>query len=660
MANIRPRRFILQSPPKSISSILRSTQPSATNSLAITMESSRHLQTAAGDETGNSIPLNTLANAPKTSLFTEFLPPDNLLPSPEISKNAPEELLRRARILQEGLFSYVAPEPREEYKFLMHSPSALHDLGLHPDEAQNEHFQSIMSGQTHLEKPYPYAQAYAGFQFGTWAGQLGDGRVINLFDIKNPQSGKRYEIQIKGGGLTPFSRFADGKAVLRSSIREFLGSEAAHALGIPTSRALAITALPKTVARRERLETCAVVTRMAESWVRFGTFDLVRRQNRGKDVRLLADYVIDKVYGGEDQLVEPHEPLVGKREEGQTEEEFAAKEKENEATSQSRYVRLYREIVRRNAYLLGRCQVYGLLNGVLNTDNTSVLGLSIDYGPFAFMDTFDPSYTPNHDDGHLRYSYRSMPETMWWNLVKLGEDLGLLLGAGSHVDDPKFQDEEGYLNEEYAESVQEQAIAVLRLAEEEYKRVYQATLDDGFRKRLGLVTQKDTDHRDLIKPLLDIFSDGSLDLNQTFRGLGDIALFAEEKLDDGALTNEVKDFYPTKASSMAMSMADDNRRLLVKWLHTYHARLQEEGNTDDAARKARMDAVNPKFVLKNWILQEVIERVERDRDYKILEDVLHMSLNPFQEEWGRNIVDEMRFTGEVPASFRDAVCSCSS
>lgn len=586
--------------------------------------------------------LTTLENIRRQSLFTENLPPDNLLPSPEVSKNAPVQVLRRSRVLQDGLFSWVAPEKREEYQFMAASPAAVQDLGLSSDEPEKESFQKIVSGEEYSEKFYPWAQAYAGFQFGTWAGQLGDGRVINLFDAVNPDTGKRYEVQIKGGGLTPFSRFADGKAVLRSSIREFLGSEAVNALGIPTSRALALTNLPKTTARRERTETCAIVTRMAESWIRLGTFDLARRQNRGKNVRVLADFVIDKVYGGEDKLVAPKSLPKDA-----TEEDLAVQN--------SKYTRLYREVVRRNAEMLAQCQTYGFLNGVLNTDNTSILGLSIDYGPFAFMDSYDTSYTPNHDDGHLRYSYRNIVQSMWWNLVRFGEDIGIYLGAGLHLDKPDLFDEEGYLNADYAESIQSLATKVIEETEYEYKEIYQAKLKAGFQKRFGFKELRDDDNYKVFEPFLRVLENYGLDFNQSFRRLGALELFNKELGVD-----DITFFYPEKKNQMIFTSLEDSQKEFLAWLQVYKERLADEGSTNDAERKQRMDQVNPKFVLKNWILQEVIDRVQNDNDIDILNYVLMMALQPFKESWGSNVVDEMRFTGEVPSSFRDAVCSCSS
>lgn len=632
----------------------------------------------------NSRQLSTLDNLTKSSSFTECLPPDSLLPSPEISKTAPETLIRKDRILVDGLFSWLAPERRDTYKYLTSSPAAVCDLGLLPTEPQTQKFQDIVSGKEYYEKPYPYAQAYAGFQFGVWAGQLGDGRVVNLFEATNPETNHRYEVQLKGAGLTPYSRFADGKAVFRSSIREFLGSEAVNALGIPTSRALAITSLPDTEARRERFETCAVVARMAETWVRLGTFNYARRQNKGKHVKKLADYVIEKVYGGVDNLVAAHLPeQETKALEEITEDSSSDKQQPSqqqlEAIRNSPYVRFYREVVKRNAYLMGRCQLYGFLNGVLNTDNTSIYGLSIDYGPFAFMDTFDQSYTPNHDDQQLMYSYKYVPAAMWWNLLKLGEDLGIYLGAGENLEKPDFFGDDGYLNLKYSEEVQKNAVMVIQIAQDEYKKIYKSTLDNGFQKRFGLNTLESSDDDDIFRPFLEILQEAGLDFNQSFRKLGDLTLFSEghgktnDLLDENTLISDLNEFYPAKKGTFVTVDKDDSIKKFVEWVKIYRQRLIKENNTDDELRRKQMNSVNPKFVLKNWILQEVIDRLEvaqglkqgnnehEDGDgIKLLDDVLHMALNPFEESWGRNVVDEMRFTGEVPANIRDSVCSCSS
>lgn len=318
----------------------------------------------------------TLSAVKATNVFTSSLPPDPDIPTPEAA-NQNEKLTRTPRQVRGALFTYVKPRATTKPELLSTSKSCFETLGISPEEATTDGFLELVSGSSSFPGIHPWAQCYGGYQFGQWAGQLGDGRAISLAEIQG-EGKDRFELQLKGSGMTPYSRFADGNAVLRSSIREYLVSEYLHALGIPTTRALALTLLPGQNALRERLEPCAIVARAAQSWIRIGTFDLLRRRGDRKTMKQLADYCINHVFGGEDHLC-------------------AHDEMSNRSTG-NRYERLYREIVFRNASLVGKMQAYGFMNGVLNTDNTSIYGLSMDYGPFAFMDIFDSSYTPNHDE----------------------------------------------------------------------------------------------------------------------------------------------------------------------------------------------------------------------------------------------------------------------
>jgi uncharacterized protein YdiU (UPF0061 family) len=261
-----------------------------------------------------------------------------------------------------AFYTYVCPEPIEQPpELLATSKAAFKTLGINPAEASRPEFVRLVAGNGGFEdKIYPWAQCYGGWQFGQWAGQLGDGRAISLFEATNPETKERYELQLKGAGKTPYSRFADGRAVLRSSIREFIVSEYLHSIGIPTTRALSLTLLPGVEVSRERVEPCAVVSRFAQSWIRIGTFDLPRARGEREMLRQLCDYVRDEVL-----KLAPHVAEAGKP---------------------NRYEVMYREVVTRNAKTVAYWQVYGFMNGVLNTDNTSILGLSLDFGPFGFMD----------------------------------------------------------------------------------------------------------------------------------------------------------------------------------------------------------------------------------------------------------------------------------
>lgn len=321
--------------------------------------------------------MSTLANMKKSCVFTTNLPPDPAVPTPEAADEN-IKLTQTPRQVRNALFTYVKPQKNTNYEVLATSPACFDTLGLDRTEADSQAFKDLVSGNGTLEGIHPWAQCYGGYQFGQWASQLGDGRAISLGEIRSEgDKQERFELQLKGAGKTPYSRFADGNAVLRSSIREFLVSEHLHALGIPTTRALALTLLPERKALRERIEPCAIVTRAAQTWIRIGTFDLLRRRGDRSTMKKLADYCIEHVFGGLTAMEQslPESKRVG-----------------------NRYEKLYRTIVRRNASLVGKMQAYGFMNGVLNTDNTSIFGLSMDYGPFAFMDTFDSAYTPNHDE----------------------------------------------------------------------------------------------------------------------------------------------------------------------------------------------------------------------------------------------------------------------
>lgn len=561
-----------------------------------------HLDTAsngAPETNGTSKPAgsHTLQSLPKSNTFTSKLPTDPAFPTPSASHAASRDHLG-PRLVKEALYTYVRPEPTEDPELLCVSPRALQDIGLTESEAQTEEFKQVFSGSKILtwdEKEnaegggiYPWAQCYGGYQFGQWAGQLGDGRAISLFESTNPDTQTRYELQLKGAGRTPFSRFADGKAVLRSSIREFVVSEYLNAIGIPTTRALALTLCKGSKVRRERTEPGAIVARFAQSWIRFGTFDLPRMRGDRKLIRELSDYTAENVYGGWDKLVsklpagdakETHASVSTGIPRDTT--EGAGAEEEN------RYTRLYRSIVRKNALTVAKWQAYGFMNGVLNTDNTSILGLSIDFGPFAFLDSFDPTYTPNHDDHMLRYAYRNQPTIIWWNLVRLGESLGELIGAGASVDTPSFI-ETGVKEEDTDELVQ-RAETIIERAGEEYKAVFLAEYKRLMTARLGLTTQKQEDFDSLFSELLDCLQEFELDFHHAFRRLSGFHL--AELGTEEARKDVAGRFF---RANEAPRQEDASRERLGKWLGKWAERVREDwGEGKDGERQAAMRAVNP-------------------------------------------------------------------
>ncbi|KIH94962.1 hypothetical protein SPBR_03628 [Sporothrix brasiliensis 5110] len=747
---------------------------------------------------------HTLASLPKTWRFTESLPTDLQFPTPLSSHRAVRTKLG-PRLVRGALYTFVRPEHQENLELLAVSPAALRDLGLKQSEAGTDDFRQTVAGnklwgweggeaaaeeeegggggnqsaeqseqqsqaasdlpsQSASKTGYPWAQCYGGYQFGQWAGQLGDGRAISLFEVPVSLDSKlppvsqgasaqppptSYEIQLKGAGMTPYSRFADGRAVLRSSIREFVVSESLNALGIPSTRALALTLLPNVLVHRERLEPAAIVTRFAESWLRLGTFDLLRTRGDRPLTRQLADYVAETVYGGWDKLpgrladkLSPDDDSVERLLHPprgvpwDTIESPIEPDGPAAGTDENRYARLYREIVRRNARTVAHWQVYGFMNGVLNTDNTSVLGLSLDFGPFAFLDNFDPSYTPNHDDHHLRYSYRNQPSIIWWNLVRFGEALGELLAAGARVDEPSFI-EEGIIGlakadvlaaggkiadveapsstptpqsqqahaspatippsvERAAGELASHAEDIIMRVGEEYKNLFISEYKRLFMARLGLPApaHKDLaatgDMDPLITGLLDVMEQIELDFNMFFRRLSSVRLADIETPEARRHTAEM--FFYREGVTAAVS-EEAGRRLVAEWLSDWRDRVvasdKAAAEADSSSRTTTtttittseereerrirtMKAVNPNFVPRGWVLDEVIRRVERDGERDVLRRIMHMALHPFADEWNGQTFDgssepyqgdaleEVRWTQDVPEKQRAMQCSCSS
>ena len=396
------------------------------------------------------------------------------------------------------------------------------------------------------------ATVYSGHQFGVWAGQLGDGRALLLGEVETPHGSA--ELQLKGSGLTPYSRMGDGRAVLRSSIREFLCSEAMHALGIPTTRALCLVASDLPV-RRETMETAAVVTRVAESFIRFGHFEHFAHHGQHEALRTLADFVIDAFYP---QCREAAQP----------------------------YAALLREAALRTAELIAQWQAVGFCHGVMNTDNLSILGLTIDYGPFGFMDGFDPGHVCNHSDERGRYAYANQPAVGFWNLAALAQALLPLLG-------------------------QDDAATELALASiEPYKEAFTQAAERRMRAKLGLATQRDEDPA-LVDDLQQLMAAGHSDFTITFRRLAGFS--TAEQADNHA----IRDLFIDRAAFDA-------------WAQRYAARLRGEGS-QDSARAAAMNRVNPRFVLRNHLAEQAI-RQARAGDYSEVQHLLKVLQRPYDEQ----------------------------
>lgn len=434
-----------------------------------------------------------------------------------------------------------SPTPLADPYLVALSPDAAQLVGLDPElAAEDPQFIAVGAGNALPPGAEPIAAIYAGHQFGSWVPQLGDGRAITLGEVEG------YEWQLKGAGLTAFSRFGDGRAVLRSTIREFLCSEAMAALGIPTTRALAVVGSDEPV-YREQPETAAVLTRLAPSHVRFGSFEVFHYRDRPELVKALADYVIDRFYA---ELRAEDAPYAG----------------------------LLREVVARTARVLAKWQAVGFAHGVMNTDNMSILGLTMDYGPFGFLDAYDPGFICNHTDAGGRYAFDRQPTIALWNCYAFAETLGPLVGI-------------------------EPAKEIL----EGFEPIFRAAFMREVRAKLGFRTSEDDDGA-LAGDLLRTMQVDRVDYTNAWRALATVSAD-----DDGSFTGWFLD-----------------RERIAAWLSRYLARLAREHSVD-AQRKREMDAINPKFVLRNYLAQTAIEAAQR-KDFTEVRRLLDVLRRPFDEQ----------------------------
>ena len=473
-----------------------------------------------------------------------------------------------------GFYTKLTPTPLPNPYLVGVSRRAAELIRLNPSELSSDTFVSIFSGNVMPSGSEPLAAVYSGHQFGVWAGQLGDGRAILLGEALAPsEPSGTLELQLKGAGKTPYSRMGDGRAVLRSSIREFLCSEAMAGLGIPTSRALCIVGSDMRVLR-EMPETSAVVTRMAPSFVRFGSFEHWFYNDKLAELKQLADYVLEKNYPELSELANPYQALL-------------------------------REITLRTAELVAQWQAVGFMHGVLNTDNMSVLGQTLDYGPFGFMEAYDPAHICNHTDQQGRYSYRMQPRIGEWNCYALGQAMVSLIGS--------------------VEETQE-ALSV-------YTPSFDSKMVALWNAKLGLRSTELGDS-ELVESLLTILARSRVDFSLFFRRLSSL------KLDNPSLDSAVRDLFLDRSSFDA-------------WAINYRQRLQRESSVD-AERKAAMDKVNPNYVLRNYLAQVAIEKAQ-EKDFSEIEKLLKLLENPFDDH------PDYQSYAELPPDWAAEIeVSCSS
>ena len=613
----------------------------------------------------------SLTDLPKSNTFTSNLPADPEFSTPAESWKASREELG-PRMVKKALYTFVKPEVKPDAELYATSPQAIQDIGLQSGEEQTDDFKKLVSGNKIWWDPektgegiYPWAQCYGGWQFGSWAGQLGDGRAISLFESTNPATKQRYEIQLKGAGITPYSRFADGKAVVRSSVREFVVSEALNGLRIPTTRALSLVLSRETRVARERMEPAAIVCRFAQSWIRIGTFDLLRARGDRVNMRRLSDYVANNVFPGWDTF--SSHALAAPPKSFEVDKDAPSLET---PLHLNRYAKLYRHIALQNAKTVAAWQAYGFTNGVLNTDNTSIFGLSLDFGPFAFIDNFDPNYTPNHDDHMLRYSYRNQPSIIWWNLVRLGEDMGELIGSGPRVDDDEFVNKG--VSSNWALELIARAEQLIACVGSEYQETFLAEYKRLMTARLGLKKLKESDFTDLFSSLLETLESLELDFSHFFRRLSTLPLreidSAEKRKQKASI------FFHSEGISATGETEASGREKMATWLQVWRERILEDWGAAEAPggyetlafdeeRQAAMKRVNPNFVARGWVLDEVIQRVEHHHDKDVLRRIMRMASDPFRDTWAETEEEkkeEERWCGDVPRMGRGIMCSCSS
>jgi serine/tyrosine/threonine adenylyltransferase len=472
--------------------------------------------------------------------------------------------------LPEAFYTKLAPTPLPAPYLVSFNPAAAELIDLDPREADKPEFIEYFSGNRLLPGSEPLAMLYAGHQFGTYVPQLGDGRAILLGEARNAR-GEKWDLHLKGAGKTPYSRFGDGRAVLRSTIREYLCGEAMHGLGIPTTRALCVVGSDEPV-YREAPETAATLLRLAPSHIRFGTFEVFFYRGEYDRVRELADYVIAE-----------HYPEISE--------------------AADKYPRFLTAAVVRTARLVAAWQAVGFAHGVLNTDNMSVVGVTLDYGPFGFLDEYDPQFICNHSDPYGRYAFDQQPGIGLWNLTCLAQALLPLMER-------------------------EEAVAAL----EGYEPALSERYGELMRAKLGLREEREEDAA-LLQELLQLMQSSRADYTICFRRLCEFRRGGENEA--------VRETFADRAAFAA-------------WAARYEARLAAE-ESDDAERARRMRQVNPKYVLRNYLAQEAISRAVERRDYSEIDRLLKLLREPYAEQ------PEMeRYAAPPPAWSKQIFVSCSS
>ncbi|MFA6229542.1 MAG: YdiU family protein [Rhodanobacter sp.] len=480
----------------------------------------------------------------------------------------------RRRQVEAALYSRVEPTPVAAPRLLAHSAEMAATLGLAEKDVASPEFAQVFGGNALLDGMQPYAANYGGHQFGNWAGQLGDGRAISLGEAIN-RAGQRWELQLKGAGPTPYSRGADGRAVLRSSLREFLCSEAMHHLGVPTTRALSLIDTGELVVRdmfydgHAAPEPGAVVCRVAPSFIRFGNFELTASRGDIALLQQLVDFTIRRDF-----------PELG----GQGEALYAA---------------WFAQVCERTAIMIAHWMRVGFVHGVMNTDNMSILGLTIDYGPYGWVDNFDPDWTPNTTDAQRRrYRFGQQPNVAWWNLSRLAGALA-----------PLFAD-----------------VAPLQAGLDHYAATYATADRANIAAKLGLAACRDDDVA-LMSSLHGLMTAAEIDMSLWFRALADI--------DPAAPTLE-----PMREAFYDEARQRESEPARRDWLARYVARLADDPQSA-VQRRQQMHAANPRYVLRNYLAQQAIDQATQG-DPAGIHELLEVMRHPYDDQPGRDVFAQKR------------------
>ena len=484
----------------------------------------------------------------------------------------PNPLNQRRQVFG-AAYSRVHPTAVSAPKTMAYAHEVATLLGLSPNDCETQAFADVFAGNRRLPGMDPYANCYGGHQFGNWASQLGDGRAISLGEVKGPEG--RYEIQLKGSGPTPYSRMGDGRAVMRSSVREFLCSEAMHHLGVPTTRALSLVATGDEIMRdmfydgNPALEPGAIVCRVAPTFIRFGNFEIFTSR---REVDVLKQLVA--------HTLREHFPHLG-------------------APGPETYARWLAEVAERTAEMVVHWSRVGFVHGVMNTDNMSILGLTIDYGPYGWLDNFDPDWTPNTTDAQgRRYRFGQQAQVAWWNLARLASAIA-----------PLFED-----------------VSPLQAVLDDYPKVLARLESPMQAAKLGLA-QHDDAAATLFSDLQPLLTSVETDMTIFYRRLAEVPADGPDagQAGDSALLAPLRDAYyqPDELPSPYVAA-------MGAWIRRYIERVQADG-TPDALRKTRMNAVNPKYVLRNYVAQLAIDRAE-EGDGALVNTLLDVLRQPYDEQ----------------------------